>query len=71
MLRANCMVDAANAALQQAPKALNRVGVGVAGNVDLSSVVDPLVLVALTGKRLVGGEFVAVNRGARDDVLFS
>ena len=53
ILRANVLIDAANAVLGQAPEAFNRVSVDVARDIDLLRMVHPSVLVAAASKMII------------------
>jgi hypothetical protein len=57
VIPADVVIDAANAVLGQAPKALDRVGVRVARDINLRRVMDSLVLVAHPFERAVGNVF--------------
>lgn len=68
MLLTDGMVDTGNPALDQAPEALNRVGVDISPDVDLRVVEDTPVLIAALTKLGELAAFVCVDEGAWHDV---
>ena len=69
VMSADAMIDAANPILGQAPKALNRVSVGIARDKDFTRVMDALVLVAHRFQRIVRDIFISKNRAVRHGPL--
>jgi hypothetical protein len=69
ILVANDMMNAIDAPLDEAPKALDGVGVGIAADVDFGAVVDWTMLVARPCEAVVAGEFVGEHGGAWQDML--
>jgi len=69
MLLTHGMVNTGNPALDEAPEALNRVGVDISPNVDLGLMLNALVLVAALTKPRKLAAFVGVDQSARHDVL--
>ena len=69
MLRADVVIDASDPVFREAPKALNRVRVRVAFNVDASGMVNALMLIAETRKIPIDARFIGENNAARHDAL--
>jgi len=72
IVMADCMIDAGNAALHQAPKAFHGIGVNVAHDVNLLAVVDATMHISLFGhmrNAVVGRKFIRENGVFRHHVL--
>lgn len=68
-MTANRMINATNAALDEAPEALNGVRVNVSNNVDLLAVVDPVVGVSASTQAVVGTEVIGKDNGLWENVF--
>ncbi|SRR6266849_4467785 len=62
---ANAVIDATNPVLCEAPKAFNRVGMGISGDKNFGRMMDALMLIAHRFQRIVRNIFISENSAAR------